>query len=254
VIIFVLAAILTVSALGDGTNRKKVALEKFINGQYDTLIEFAEQLLLGVNKLFAEAVNEVAYGIRTLFEALDEFKDFGIQFAETAVDKEMEIINAVIEKYKNETSEESQAIWECLQSIESEVVLARDEAINTSLSCIDSEIQIVGDGIMQILLDMKNLNEDLKQEEKTLETCKNETTPVACIQNVIDKLGEIVVTLTTTIVTDADKAQTDFDNLGPKIEQCVNASTAALEKENDRIFNEFSQCVYEKQQSSTSAP
>jgi hypothetical protein len=242
VIVLVLAAFLASSVLADKPSITH-SLEKIVNGAYDTLVEIVEQVLLGINELFSLTYHELAYGLISMFEALGDMKDIGIQLAQKVIDDEIAIINAWIDKHKNETSEENKVIWQCIISVEDEAARIQNEAYNSSLTCIDVAVQTLGDEILQILLDMKNANEDLKKQEKTLETCKNETSPVDCIKTVLDNLWDIIVDMTTLVETDADKAQTDFDNIEAVTGKCISDATAIVEVEKQKVTEVFNQCV-----------
>lgn len=213
----------------------------------DPAIDIIEQALDYVNQLIDVAFAQARGVLNILLSQIDQVRVGALKIADQEIQRQSQLITKLIDSVKNQSSDRGLDILECLENIETEIGAIEKEAVNSSMLCIDDTIKIIGKDVLEIVDDLTKIHKNFTEEEGKLDNCKGKLLPFDCVKQVLTDLGDIALGIPAQINLDVEKAAQNFAGLGFKVFQCVNQATDIMQQEGVQVFNNFSQCVFNKQ-------
>lgn len=213
----------------------------------DPAIDIIEQALDYVNRMIDQGFSQARGILNILLSQIDQVRVGALKIADQEIQRQSQLITKLIDSVKNQSSERGLDILECLENVETQIGRIEKEAVNSSMLCIDGAIKVIGKDVLEIVDDLTIINTNFTEEEGKLDNCKGKLLPFDCVNQVLTELGAIASGIPAQINLDLDKAAKSFAGLGFKVFQCVNQATDIMQQEGVDIFNNFSQCVFNKQ-------
>ncbi|KAJ8960643.1 hypothetical protein NQ318_013935 [Aromia moschata] len=191
------------------------------------------------------AVTEIALvAIRGLESSLKIIQQFAVKVAKDLIDTVGDDIFKKLDELKKDALSFGVDIIDCTEDREEDIKQLLVVFLNKTADCAIDRVNEVIESMADIVLDVQNANEELKNLTQRLDDCAK--TDIECIEEVLKEIGNTALEIPDKVKEDIKKTQQKMDELVDYLFECEHDNYNQLQITSQEIFNGIVECVEHK--------
>ncbi|XP_018573111.1 uncharacterized protein LOC108912357 [Anoplophora glabripennis] len=212
----------------------------------EKIIDIAEIALKALEKIVDTLTNVSFTTLKTLESTIRSTERLILKFAKFEIDELSDEIFQKLDEIKKEANIIAVDIIDCTEDREQDLKDMLANFLNRTGDCAVNRVNEVLDSLGIVVMDIHNVNDEVKNITVQLENCENDSNAVACIIEVIKIIQKEATEVPAKLREDVDEAEKKVNELIDYLFECEHDNINELEMVVQEIYNGIVECVQGK--------